>query len=46
VTAATQVAGVKYVDMAGRVSDRPFTGLNLVVTTMTDGSVHTVKVMK
>ncbi len=46
VTAATQVAGVKYVDMAGRVSDRPFTGLNVVVTTMTDGSVHTVKVMK
>lgn len=46
VTAATQVAGVKYVDMAGHVSDRPFTGLNLVVTTMTDGSVHTVKVMK
>ncbi|MBR1551418.1 MAG: starch-binding protein [Muribaculaceae bacterium] len=46
VSAAAQVAGVQYVDMAGRVSDRPFHGMNIVVTTMTDGSTRTTKVMK
>lgn len=41
-----EVKAVKYVDVVGRVSDRPFEGLNIIVTEYTDGSVETVKVLK
>lgn len=41
-----QVAGVKYVNMAGMVSDKPFSGMNVVVTSYTDGTTSTVKVIK
>ena len=41
-----QVAGVKYVNMAGMTSDKPFDGINIVVTSYTDGTTSTAKVMK
>ena len=46
VTAGKQVANVRYVNVAGQESDRPFSGMNIVVTTYTDGTTSTVKVMK
>ena len=46
VTADKQVAGVRYINVAGQESEVPFNGMNIVVTTYTDGSTTTVKVMK
>ena len=46
VKAGKEVAGVKYVNVAGQESDRPFSGMNIVVTTYTDGTTSTVKIMK
>ena len=43
---ARQVAGVKYYNVAGVESDRPFHGVNIVVTRYTDGSMTTTKVVK
>ncbi|MBR1551410.1 MAG: SusF/SusE family outer membrane protein [Muribaculaceae bacterium] len=43
---AARVAGVKYVSLDGRVSDKPFTGVNVVVKTMTDGTTNVSKVVK
>lgn len=43
---AKTVAGVKYVNVAGMESSTPFDGVNIVVTTYTDGSVKAVKVVK
>lgn len=40
------VAGVKYVNLAGQVSSKPFDGVNIVVTTLTDGTTQTSKVIK
>ncbi|MCQ2290688.1 MAG: DUF4465 domain-containing protein [Muribaculaceae bacterium] len=40
------VASVKYVNVAGQVSDTAFDGVNVKVTTYTDGSTKSVKVMK
>ena len=40
-----QVAGVQYIDVAGRVSDRPFEGMNIVLTRYTDGSQSTTKII-
>lgn len=40
------VAGVKYYNVAGVESDRPFQGVNIVVTRYTDGSTATRKVIK
>ena len=40
------VVGVKYVNAAGVVSDRPFKGVNIVVTEYSDGSRTTVKMIK
>mgnify|MGYP002624288077 CR=1 FL=1 len=37
---------VKYIDAMGRVSDRPFKGVNIVVTTNADGTTSTTKVVK
>ncbi len=42
---AAGVAGVKYYNMQGQVSNEPFAGMNVVVTTMTDGSTSTKKVV-
>lgn len=46
VMAGKQVANVRYVNVAGQESDMPFSGMNIVVTTYTDGTTSTVKVMK
>lgn len=44
--AAKTVAGVKYVSLTGVESATPFEGVNIVVTTYTDGSKKTAKVVK
>lgn len=44
--ATREVAGVKYYNVAGVESDRPFQGVNIVVTRYTDGSMTTTKVVK
>lgn len=38
--------GVRYVDPTGRVSDKPFNGVNIVITRHADGTVTTTKVVK
>lgn len=40
------VAGVSYVNVAGMTSDEPFNGVNIVVTTYTDGTTSTAKIIK
>ncbi len=40
---AGAVQSVKYVNMAGMESDKPFAGLNIVVATHADGSRHVAK---
>lgn len=40
------VAGVKYYNIAGVESDRPFQGVNIEVTRYTDGSKSTRKILK
>ena len=44
--AGKAVAGVKYYNLAGMESDRPFEGVNIIVTTYTDGSRSSAKVLK
>jgi len=34
---------VKYVNLSGMTSDKPFKGVNVVVVTRTDGSTQTTK---
>lgn len=46
ITAGKQVAAVRYINVAGQESATPFDGLNIVVTTYTDGTTSTVKVVK
>ena len=46
VNADKQVAGVQYVNLAGMTSNKPFDGLNIVVTSYTDGTTATTKVVK
>ena len=43
---AKQVVGVKYYNVAGIESDKPFEGINIVVTRYSDGSVVTRKEVK
>ncbi len=40
------VSSVKYVNLAGQTSSKPFNGVNVVVTSYTDGTTTTTKVMK
>lgn len=40
------VAGVMYYNLAGMQSEEPFSGVNIVVTRYTDGSISTAKVLK
>ena len=42
-TDAATVVSVKYVNTAGQVSLKPFKGVNIVVTTHSDGIITTVK---
>jgi len=46
VDAVKSVASVSYVNLAGQVSAEPFAGVNIVVTTYTDGSKSSAKVIK
>lgn len=46
VISAKAVAGVKYYNVAGLESDRPFQGVNIEVTRYTDGSKSTRKILK
>lgn len=46
VTAAKTVASVKYFNLSGVSSDEPFSGINIKLTTYTDGTTSAVKVMK
>jgi hypothetical protein len=46
VNSAKTVAGVKYVNAAGIQSSKPFEGINVVVTTYTDGTTSVVKQIK
>ena len=41
-----EVKSVKYVNVAGMVSDKPFSGVNIVVTEYTDGSRSTTKMLR
>ena len=41
-----QIVSVKYYNVAGSMSDHPFDGVNIVVTTYTDGTTSTSKVVK
>lgn len=43
---AAQVTGVEYVNLIGVTSRKPFTGLNIVRTTYSDGTVKVTKVVK
>ena len=40
------VASVRYIDATGRQSQTPMSGFNIVVTTLTDGTVTTSKLIK
>lgn len=40
------VAGVKYVNLAGMTSDEAFKGVNIMVTTYSDGTVSSTKVVR
>lgn len=46
VTADRQIAAVRYINVAGMESETPFDGVNIVVTTYTDGTTSTIKVIK
>lgn len=45
-TADKQVARVTYINIAGQQSDQAFDGMNIVVTSYTDGTTTTSKVVK
>ena len=46
INAGKTVASVKYYNVAGQAADKAFQGVNIVVTTYTDGTTSTVKVIK
>ena len=46
VNAEKTVAGVVYFNLLGAASDRPFEGVNVVVTTYTDGTKSSKKIIK
>ena len=46
VNADREVAAVRYINVAGQESETPFSGVNIVVTTYTDGTTSTTKVVK
>lgn len=45
-TTAKAISSVKYVSATGIESDKPFDGVNIVVTTYQDGTMSTTKVVK
>lgn len=46
IIAQGNVAGIKYVNLSGMTSDKPWRGVNIAVITLTDGTTRTVKVIK
>ncbi len=46
VNAEKTVAGVVYYNLLGAASDRPFEGVNVVVTTYTDGTKSSKKILR
>ena len=46
ITGNKEVAAVRYINISGLESDTPFEGVNIVVTTYTDGTSTTAKVIK
>ena len=46
INVAGNVTGVKYINVMGQVSNRPFNGVNIVVTRNADGTVTTTKIVK
>lgn len=46
ITGLKQVAAIRYINVAGQESDTPFDGINIIVTTYTDGTTTTSKVIK
>ncbi|MBO4871106.1 MAG: Ig-like domain-containing protein [Muribaculaceae bacterium] len=46
INVAGSVTGVKYINVMGQVSNRPFNGVNIVVTRNADGTVTTTKIVK
>ena len=46
IDAGREIQSVHYVNAIGQTSDRPFDGVNIVVTRYTDGTVTTAKIMK
>ncbi|MBR1803483.1 MAG: hypothetical protein IJ775_01065 [Muribaculaceae bacterium] len=42
----SKIASVRYVNLAGQTSAVPFDGVNVVVTTMTDGTTSVAKIIK
>ena len=46
INAGKQITGVQFVNLAGMTSDKPFDGVNVVVTSYSDGTTSTSKVMK
>lgn len=41
-----QVSGIEYINLAGLRSDKPFSGMNIIVTRYTDGTFTTTKAVK
>lgn len=41
-----QVKSIQYIDVTGKISSRPFEGVNIVVTRLTDGSASTTKIIR
>ena len=46
ITANKQIADVRYINVAGQQSEAPFDGVNIVVTTYTDGTTSTAKIIR
>ena len=46
VTDAKQVVSVRYFNVMGMESEKPFEGVNIVVTSYSDGSISTYKVLR
>ncbi len=46
VETTSAVTSVKYVNVAGMVSDKPFSGMNIVVSTHADGTTTTQKILE
>ena len=46
INAGAEVKSVKYVNALGQVADAPFEGINMVVTTYSNGKTSTAKVVK